>query len=49
VNGQAITTPGSLTMIMSKFRPGAQVSIDWVNTNGQRKAGRIALGAAPAR
>jgi S1-C subfamily serine protease len=49
VNGQAITTPGSLTMMMSKFRPGAQVSIDWVNTSGQRKAGRLALGAAPAR
>jgi S1-C subfamily serine protease len=49
VNGQAITTPGSLTMMMSKFRPGAQVSIDWVDTNGQRKAGKAALGPAPAR
>jgi S1-C subfamily serine protease len=49
VNGQAVTTPGSLTMIMSKFRPGARVSIDWVNANGQRKAGSVALGAAPAR
>jgi S1-C subfamily serine protease len=49
VNGQAITTPSSLTMTMSKFRPGAHVRIDWVNTNGQRKAGTVTLGAAPAR
>jgi S1-C subfamily serine protease len=49
VNGQAITTPGSLTMTMSKFRPGAQVRIGWVSASGQRKAGTLTLGAAPAR
>jgi S1-C subfamily serine protease len=49
VNGQAITTPGSLTMAMSKFRPGARVSIGWVSVNGQRKAVTVTLGAAPAR
>ncbi|HYZ54615.1 MAG TPA: trypsin-like peptidase domain-containing protein [Streptosporangiaceae bacterium] len=49
VNGQAITTPGSLTMTMSKFRPGTQVRIGWVNTSGQQKAGTMTLGAAPAR
>ncbi len=49
VNGQAVTTPGSLTAMMSRFRPGTKVTLSWETAGGQRKAGALTLGAAPAR
>ena len=49
VNGQAVTTPGSLTAMMSGFRPGTKVTLSWETAGGQRKRGTLTLGAAPAR
>jgi len=49
VNGQAVTTPGSLTAMMSRFRPGTKVTLSWETAGGQRKTGALTLGAAPAR
>ena len=49
VNGQAVTTPGSLTAMMSGFRPGTKVTLSWETAGGQRKTGTLTLGAAPAR
>jgi S1-C subfamily serine protease len=49
VNGQAITTPSSLTTMMSQLRPGAQVTLHWEDPSGQQKTSTLTLGAAPAR
>ena len=49
VNGHAVTTPGSLTAMMSGFRPGTKVTLSWQTVSGQPKTGTLTLGAAPAR
>ena len=49
VNGQPVTTPGSLTTMMSGFRPGTKVKLSWETISGQNKTETLTLGAAPAR
>jgi len=49
VNSHAVTTAGSLTTMMSGFRPGTKVTLSWETVNGQQKTGTLTLGAAPAR
>ena len=49
VNGQVVTTPNSLTTMMSQLRPGAKVTLHWENPSGQQKTSMLTLGAAPAR
>ncbi len=49
VDGQAVTTPGSLTAMMSGFRPGTKVTLSWETVSGNHKRGTLTLGAAPAR
>ncbi len=49
VNTHAVTTPGSLTAMMSGFRPGTKVTLSWETVSGQQKKGTLTLGAAPAR
>ena len=49
VNGQAVTSDGSLTTIMSTFRPGSAVSLTWVGINGQKHTSSITLIQGPAK
>jgi S1-C subfamily serine protease len=49
VNGQAVTTPDSLTAITARYRPGEAVSVGWEAANGSRHTTRIVLGEGPAR
>jgi S1-C subfamily serine protease len=49
VNGQAVSTPGSLTTITSRYHPGDVVSVGWQGTNGARHITRLVLGSGPAR
>ena len=49
VNGRAVATPGSLTAMMSGFRPGTKVTLSWETAGGRRQTGMLTLGAAPAR
>jgi S1-C subfamily serine protease len=49
VNGQAVSTPGSLTTITSRYHPGDVVSVGWQGTNGARHITRLMLGTGPAR
>jgi S1-C subfamily serine protease len=49
VDGQPVTTPGSLTKTMEGFRPGAEVTLGWQTPEGQHQTGRITLAAAPAK
>ena len=49
VDGQAVTTPASLTDITAGYHPGDVVSVAWEAANGSRHTTRIVLGDGPAR
>jgi S1-C subfamily serine protease len=49
VNGQAVSTPGSLTTITSRYHPGDVVTVAWQSINGARHITRLMLGYGPAR
>jgi S1-C subfamily serine protease len=49
VNGQAVTTPGSLTAITARYHPRDVVSVAYQATNGSQHRVRILLGVGPAR
>ncbi len=49
VNGQAVTTPGSLTDITARYHPGTVVSVTWAGVNGTRHTTSVTLGSGPAR
>jgi len=49
LDGQAITTPSSLTVITARYHPGSVVSVGWEDTHGARHMTRIVLGEGPAR
>jgi S1-C subfamily serine protease len=49
VDGQAVTTPGSLTAITARYHPGDVVTVHWEATNGSQHTARIKLGNGPAR
>jgi S1-C subfamily serine protease len=49
VNGQAVTTPGSLTDITARYHPGDVVSVSWEDTSGTRHTASMTLGSGPAR
>jgi S1-C subfamily serine protease len=49
VDGQAITTPGSLTSITAEYHPGDVVKVSWESISGARHTISITLGSGPAR
>jgi len=49
VDGQPITTPGSLTGITAKYHAGAVVSVGWESIGGAKHTSSIKLGSGPAR
>ena len=49
VNGQPVTTPGSLTTITGKYHPGDVVSVLWVSRDGIERTTKMRLGEGPAR
>jgi len=49
INGQAVTSPTSLTVMMSASRPGSRVKLSWETIGGQKKTTLVTLTAAPAR
>jgi S1-C subfamily serine protease len=49
VNGQPITTPGSLTSTTSTYHPNEIVSVLWVSLDGAEHSTRMLLGQGPAR
>src|ERR1022692_1234860 len=47
VNGQAVSSPASLTKIMANFSNGNQVTVVWVDPSGRRHTGGLTLTAHP--
>jgi S1-C subfamily serine protease len=48
IGGRAVTTPGSLTAIVSGYRPGSRAALAWVSPGGGRHTAAVTLGAGPA-
>jgi S1-C subfamily serine protease len=48
VNGQTVTAPASLSRVLTRFHPGQQVSVTWMDTSGQRHTTALTLIAGPA-
>jgi S1-C subfamily serine protease len=48
VNGKTVTSPDSLTAIMSSLKPGSKISVTWVSVaTGQKETRTLVLGAKP--
>ena len=48
IGGQAVTSPGSLTALVSRCRPGSQVTLAWVAPDGSLHTAVVTLAAGPA-
>jgi S1-C subfamily serine protease len=48
IEGRAVTSPGSLTAIVSRYRPGSKTSLAWVSPGGSLHTARVTLDAGPA-
>ena len=49
LGGRAVTTPGSLTAIIDRYRPGSQASVAWVSPDGGLHTALVTLNAGPAQ
>jgi S1-C subfamily serine protease len=49
IDGQRVGPPASLTTVLSRYRPGEQVSITWMDPNGQQHTSPLTLTAGPAK
>jgi S1-C subfamily serine protease len=47
VDGTAVTSPDSLTSILSNYKPNTTISVTWESTTGQQQRGRLDLISAP--
>ena len=48
VGGQAVTSPRSLTALVSRYHPGSRVALAWVAPGGSLHTAVVALAAGPA-
>jgi S1-C subfamily serine protease len=48
LDGQAVTSPGGLTALMAKHRPGDRVRLGWLDTAGNAHTATLRLAAGPA-
>ena len=48
IGGEAVTSPRSLTALVSRHRPGSQASLTWVAPGGSLHTAVVTLTAGPA-
>jgi S1-C subfamily serine protease len=48
IGGLAVTTPGSLTAIVDRYRPGSKAPMAWVSPGGSLHTALVTLNAGPA-
>ena len=48
LGGRAVTSPGSLNAIISRYHPGSKVSLAWVGPGGRLHTAMVTLDAGPA-
>ena len=49
IGGRAVSTPGSLAAILSRYRPGNAVPLAWVSPGGSLHTALVTLGTGPAQ
>ena len=49
VGGQPVTSPRSLTALVSRYHPGSRVALAWVAPGGSLHTAVVTLAAGPAR
>jgi S1-C subfamily serine protease len=49
IAGQTISSPASLTKLLTQFHPNQSVSITWVAPNGQKHTATVKLASGPAK
>jgi S1-C subfamily serine protease len=50
INGQAVTSPSSLTqIILNHYHPGQTISVTWADTQGHHHTSSLTLAAGPAK
>jgi S1-C subfamily serine protease len=49
IDGRAVSTPRSLTAILSRYRPGRAVPLAWVSPGGSLHTALVTLGTGPAQ
>ena len=49
IGGRAVTTPGSLTAIVDRYRPGSKAPVTWVSPDGGLHTALVTLNAGPAQ
>jgi S1-C subfamily serine protease len=47
IGGRAVTTPGSLTTIIDRYRPGSQAPLAWVSPGGSVHTALVTLSVGP--
>ncbi len=47
VNGQAVGSPDDFSTVLSRFRPGATISVSWVSPSGQPSTSSLRLTDGP--
>ena len=48
IGGRAVTSPGSLTAIVNRYRPGSRAALAWVSPGGSLHTAVVTLDAGPA-
>jgi len=48
IGGRAVTSPGSLTAMVSRYHPGAKAPLGWVSPGGRQHTAVVTLSAGPA-
>jgi S1-C subfamily serine protease len=48
IGGRAVTSPGSLTAIVNRYRPGSKAALAWVSPGGSLHTAVVTLDAGPA-
>ena len=48
IGGRAVSSPGSLTAIIERYRPGSQAPLAWVSPGGAAHTALVTLNAGPA-
>jgi S1-C subfamily serine protease len=48
IGGRAVTSPGSLTASVSRYRPGSKTTLAWVSPGGSLHTALVTLNAGPA-
>ncbi len=48
VAGQPVTSPRSLTALVSRYHPGSRVALAWLATGGSLHTAVVTLAAGPA-